>query len=239
MALCLADIFLALGRHDAEDQMKRYKRWWDSGENSVTGKCFDIGNTVSAAIEKNVATKDANAGSQEDHTAGNGSLMRLAPVAIFYSPTKNVELTELLNKARLSSITTHAEQRAIEGCQIMAWLLFQIFDGEQSKASLFKGLSVAFTELSWDMEQIVSGSFLKKSREQIKGTGFVVDSLEAALWCFANSDSFEQGALLAANLGDDADTTAAIFGQLAGAFYGVEQLPEHWVSKLAWRDKLE
>ncbi|PKH03106.1 hypothetical protein CXF72_07930 [Psychromonas sp. MB-3u-54] len=243
MALCLADSLLAVGRHNAEDQMQRYKKWRDLGENSVTGICFDIGNTVSAAIDKYSATKDANAGSQEAYSAGNGSLMRLAPVAIFYSPVKKVELAELLDKARLSSIVTHAEARAIEGCQIMAWLLFQIFDGEQSKVSLFKGLAVAFTDpnidLSTDMEKIVAGSFLKKERSQIRGTGFVVDSLEAALWCFANSDSFEQGALLAANLGDDADTTAAIFGQLAGAFYGIEQLPEHWLRKLAWRDKLE
>lgn len=239
MALCLADSLLAMGRHNAEDQMQRYIRWRDLGENSVTGKFFDIGNTVSAAIDEYLDTKYANAGSQEAYTAGNGSLMRLAPVAIFYSPVKNVELTELLDKARLSSIVTHAEQRAIEGCQIMAWLLYQIFAGEQNKASLFKGLSVAFTDVSVDMEKIVSGSFLHNSRAQIKGTGFVVDSLEAALWCFANSESFEPGALLAANLGDDADTTAAIFGQLAGAFYGIEQLPEHWLRKLAWREKIE
>ncbi len=89
------------------------------------------------------------------------------------------------------------------------------------------------------MAGIAAGSFLTKTREQIHGTGFVVDSLEAALWCFANSENFEQGALLAANLGDDADTTAAIYGQLAGAFYGVEQLPPHWLEKLAWRDKIE
>lgn len=239
MALCLAESLLAVGEHNAEDQMQRYIRWRDLGENSVTGTCFDIGNTVGSAINKYLASGNANAGSCDPHTAGNGSLMRFSPVAIFFSPVKNVALAELLDKARLSSIVTHAEPRAIEGCQIMAWLLFQIFDSEQSKDSLFKGLSVAFTDLSTDMEKIVSGSFLKKDRSQIRGTGFVVDSLEAALWCFSNSESFEQGALLAANLGDDADTTAAIFGQLAGAFYGIEQLPAHWLRKLAWRDKLE
>ena len=239
MALCLADSLLAMGRHNAEDQMQRYIRWRDLGENSATGKCFDIGNTVSGAISEYLETKDANAGSEEAYTAGNGSLMRFAPVAIFYSPFKKVALAELIDKARLSSIVTHAEPRAIESCQIMAWMLYHIFAGEQCKDALFTGLSVAFTDISEDMEKVVLGSFLQKSRAQIRGTGFVVDSLEAALWCFANSESFEEGALLAANLGDDADTTTAIFGQLAGAFYGIEQLPKHWLCKLAWREKLE
>jgi ADP-ribosylglycohydrolase len=239
MALCLAESLLAVGEHNAEDQMQRYIRWRDLGENSVTGTCFDIGNTVSSAINKYLASGNANAGSCEPHTAGNGSLMRFAPVAIFFSPVKNVSLKELLNNAKESSIVTHAEKRTVEGCQIMAWLMYSIFNGEERKSTLFNGLSNAFSDLSSDMERIVSGSFLNKNRDQIKGTGFVVDSLEAALWCFANSDNFEEGALLAANLGDDADTTAAIYGQLAGAFYGIEQLPEHWLRKLAWRDKLE
>jgi ADP-ribosylglycohydrolase len=239
MAICLAESLLAVGEHNAEDQMVRYHRWREFGENSVTGKCFDIGNTVSAAIDEYLASGNANAGSRDPHTAGNGSLMRFAPVAIFFSPVKNVSLKELLNNAKESSIVTHAEQRTVEGCQIMAWLMYSIFNGEESKTSLFRGLSSAFSDLSSDMDRIVSGSFLNKTRNEIRGTGFVVQSLEAALWCFANSDNFEEGALLAANLGDDADTTAAIYGQLAGAFYGVEQLPEYWLRKLAWRDKLE
>ncbi len=239
MAICLAESLLAVGEHNAEDQMDRYHRWREFGENSVTGKCFDIGNTVSAAINEYLASGNANAGSRAPNSAGNGSLMRFAPVAIFFSPVKNVSLKELLNNAKESSIVTHAEPRTVEACQIMAWLMYSIFNGEDNKTLLFRGLSSAFTDLSADMDRIVSGSFSNKTRNAIRGTGFVVQSLEAALWCFANSDNFEDGALLAANLGDDADTTAAIYGQLAGAFYGVEQLPEHWLRKLAWREKIE
>ena len=89
------------------------------------------------------------------------------------------------------------------------------------------------------MNSIVQGSFLKKDRTQIHGTGFVVQSLEAALWSFANSDNFKDGALLAANLGNDADTTTAIYGQLAGCFYGYDNLPKHWLEKLAWKKEIE
>ncbi|WP_299018084.1 ADP-ribosylglycohydrolase family protein [uncultured Photobacterium sp.] len=239
MALCLADSLLAVGEHHAQDQIVRYLQWRDLGINSVTRRCFDIGNTVSDALDRYVTTGNPNAGSSGPNSAGNGSLMRLAPVSIFFAPVKHVELATVLERAKASSVVTHAERRAIEGCQIMAWLLYQVFDGVNCKSSLFEKLSCAFSDLSEDMSRITTGSFLTKTRDQIRGTGFVVDSLEAALWCFANSENFEQGALLAASLGDDADTTTAIYGQLAGAFYGVEQLPLHWLEKLAWREKME
>ena len=240
MALCLAESLLAKGQHNSKDQIRRYERWKNLGENSVTGVCFDIGNTVSSAIHKYMATGNPNAGSENPNSAGNGSLMRFAPVAIFFSPTKSIPLNELMENSKKSSIVTHAEKRAIEGCQVMGWLMHSIFnDPNIEKLQLFKGLMLAFPKLSDDMRKITSGSYLTKNRDQIRGTGFVVDSLEAALWCFANSEDFEKGALLAANLGDDADTTAAIYGQLAGAFYGIEGLPKHWLKKLAWRCKIE
>lgn len=239
MALCLADSLISKRGHDALDQMTRYHRWREFGENSVTGSCFGIGRTVNASINRFVGTGEPNAGSRAYNTAGNGSIMRLAPVAIFYSPTKNIALNIAIDKAKDSSIVTHAEPRTIEAYQIMAWLLFHIFDGANNKEKLFNDLASAFTSLTPQSKSVASGSFLTKERYQIFGTGFVIDSLEAALWCFANSDGFEEGALLAANLGDDADTTAAVYGQLAGAFYGVDALPIHWLEKLAWRKKIE
>ncbi|PMH44650.1 hypothetical protein BCU68_12440 [Vibrio sp. 10N.286.49.B3] len=239
MMLCLADSLLAQGEHDADDQMNRYCQWWQDGSNSVTGTCFDIGNTVAEALNYFQETGCANAGSTSEYSAGNGSLMRLAPVAIFNSVFRNASPEAVIEAAKLSSITTHAEQRAIESCQIMAWLLYQIFDDTEQaldKKSLFSFLSNYWgsANIHQDLINIVNGSFITKSREEIRGTGFVVHSLEAALWSFANSNSFKEGALLAANLGEDADTTAAIYGQLAGAFYGYSQLPSTWLEKLAW-----
>jgi ADP-ribosylglycohydrolase len=239
MALCLADSLLATGKCSLDDQIQRYVRWWKEGENSVTGRCFDIGNTVSSALRNYLKTGSACAGSTADYSAGNGSLMRLAPIAIFFAPTKNVSLTDALEAAKQSSLTTHGEIRTYQSCQVMTWLLYQLFSHQDvDKQDLFEGLLTAFDDLHPHIMAIVEGSFLRKSRDEIFGTGFVVQSLEAALWAFANSNSFEEGALLAANLGDDADTTAAIYGQLAGAFYGTEGLPKHWLDKLAWNEKL-
>ncbi len=240
MALCLAESLLCQGKMDTTDQMQRYVRWWKQGENSVTGHCFDIGITVSGALNQFINTGNPLCGSSDEFSASNGSLMRLAPVCIFSHPYKNTRLTKALSNANLSSITTHAEQRCVEACQVMAWLMYQLFlDSNISKAALFKQLKHAFDNLHPEIQAIVNGSYLEKDRSDVRGTGFVVHSLEAALWCFAHSDNFEQGALMAANLGDDADTTAAIYGQLAGTFYGIEQLPQKWLSKLYWREEIE
>lgn len=239
MALCLADSLLAKGKLDLDDQMQRYIRWWQQGENSVTGRCFDIGNTVSSALQNYTHSHNPYSGSTSEHSAGNGSLMRLAPIAIFFAPNKGFSLVDALDAAKQSSLTTHGEIRAYQACQVMSWLLYQVFSEECiDKQTLLSNLASAFDDLHPQIMSIVQGSFLSKQREQIFGSGFVVQSLEAALWCFAHSDDFEQGALLAANLGDDADTTAAIYGQLAGAFYGIDALPKHWLKKLAWKEKI-
>ncbi|MEZ8882542.1 ADP-ribosylglycohydrolase family protein [Vibrio sp. 10N.222.51.C8] len=244
MMLCLADSLLAVGNQNAEDQMERYTAWWKFGENSVTGQCFDIGNTVLDALTSFESTNVAIAGSADEWSAGNGSLMRLAPIPIFYSSFRSVGEDDAVKAARHSSVTTHAEKRAVESCEIMAWLMYRIFDdlkGTLSKAELFAQLENYWgsADIHNDLREIVNGSFITKTRQQIEGSGFVVKSLEAALWSFAHSSSFEQGALLAANLGADADTTAAIYGQLAGAFYGYSQLPKLWLEKLAWREHIE
>lgn len=238
MALCLAESLLAVGDHDAKDQIERYFRWREQGENSVKGYCFDIGNTVSSAIDRYLDIGDPNAGSEEAYTAGNGSLMRLVPVVIFFSTVKGYSLSALLEMSAASSVVTHAEQRAVQGCQIMAYLIDKVFNGCDDKSVLFGSLAAQFSHVHSDFSSLVSGAFLSKSRDEINGTGFVVDALEAALWCFAHSDDFAEGALLAANLGDDADTTAAIYGQLAGAFYSLDGLPQDWLEKLAWREKI-
>jgi ADP-ribosyl-[dinitrogen reductase] hydrolase len=90
-----------------------------------------------------------------------------------------------------------------------------------------------------EIGEVVGGSFHKREPPEIKGSGYVVRSLEAALWAFASSETFEEGCLLAANLGDDADTTAAVYGQLAGAYYGVDGIPGRWLDRLAMRNSIE
>jgi len=93
--------------------------------------------------------------------------------------------------------------------------------------------------LSAEIEQVRLGSFKTKQPLEIVGSGYVVNSLEAALWTFEHSDSFEEGTLMAVNLGDDADTTGAIYGQLAGAYYGESRIPAHWRQQLAFKQQIE
>ena len=242
MMICLAKSLFKQGENDLFDQMQSYNRWYREGENSVTGRCFDIGNTVSESLNKFTKTQDPLAGSENEFSAGNGSLMRIAPIALF---CHKEPIKQALKEAALSSRTTHGEQRCVEACQLMTFYIHTLLNTEvqMTKEALLFPTNAFWkkfvSELSDDIHKIALGDYRHKTRDEIKGTGFVVHSLEAALWCFYHSNSFEEGALLAANLGDDADTTAAIYGQLAGAFYGASELPQSWLKKLAWGREID
>ena len=241
MMLCLADSLIECGSSQLSDQMDRYIAWRDKGYNSCTGECFDIGNTVSSALRQYQSDGIALAGSTDSFTAGNGSLMRIAPVALF---THHRPLVFALNMAADVSRTTHAEQRCIDSCQYMTYLLHQILNSEFciQKAQLLNAITPDFdayvANMHPDSIQVIRGSYRDKSRQQIHSSGYVIHSLEAALWCFWHSNTFVEGAILAANLGDDADTVAAIYGQLAGAYYGYNGLPKNWLNTIYWHDDI-
>jgi len=245
MALCLADSLLECGEHNPQDQLKRYIRWRDTGYNSCTGECFDIGLTVSHALTNFEVNGKPNAGSTAPRSAGNGSIMRLAPIVIFYSHTKGYSLQETINYAALSSLPTHGEQRTVEACRMLAQLLSQLFIGKESKDELLNQLLGSFPVCNTQTKEVNElrhaievAALPTTTRQDIFGRGYVVDSLQAAIWCFIQSDTFKEGALLAANLGDDADTTCAVYGQIAGAYYGAEAIPREWLDKLHWREKI-
>jgi ADP-ribosylglycohydrolase len=240
MALCLAESLLERNGFDPADQLQRYVRWFRQGHHSSTGTCFDIGNTVRDALSRFERTGEPWCGSTDSHTAGNGSLMRLAPISLFLMRDPETAIA----RAADSSRTTHAAAEAVDACRYYAGLMIGALQGV-AKDDL---LSPMFTPVSglWEraplapkIEEVAHGSFLRKDPPDIRGTGYVVQSMEAALWAFARSSDFREGALLAVNLGDDADTTGAIYGQLAGAFYGVESIPADWRSKLTALDTLE
>jgi ADP-ribosyl-[dinitrogen reductase] hydrolase len=225
MALCLAHSMLHRRGFDAVDQMNRYCNWYDHGYMSSTGECFDIGHTTSVALRRYLADKDPFAGSLHPSTAGNGGLMRLAPVPMYYAS----DAAAVFHYAGESTRTTHATLEAIE-CSRLFGLQLQAALAGKSKEEV---LTVAYPEpLSPKVAALNQRAFLEKSVDQIKGSGYAVESLEAALWCFWHTGSYKDAVLRAANLGDDADTTAAIVGQLAGAWYGAEAIP------LAWREKI-
>lgn len=232
MALCLAESLIRKGGFDAEDQMDRYVNWWTRGYLSSTGECFDIGLTVCTALGRYQENGDPFAGSSDPYSAGNGSLMRLAPVVLFYFPDRE--------KVRLysgeSSRTTHGAQECIECCWVLAEALSNALDGRPKDQVL--DLSHLTLEAP-KVQAIARGEYRDKPREEIIGSGYSVAALEAAFWCFHHTHSFVDAVLAAANLGNDADTTAAIVGQLAGAFYGVEGIPTSWLDTLHMRDEIQ
>ncbi len=240
MALCLAESLLERQGFDASDQMERYVRWYREGYLSSTGICFDIGNTVRGALERFERTRQAYSGSTDPFTAGNGSIMRLAPVPLFFA----LNPREAIVKSGESSHTTHGAVTAVDACRYLGALLVGAVNGaakERLLSERYNPLPGYWEEnpLVDEIDQIAAGSFKLKSPPHIKGSGHVVKSLEAALWAFYHSDSFRDGCLMAVNLGDDADTTGAVYGQLAGAYYGERGIPESWRSRLAYRDLIE
>lgn len=232
MALCLATSLVQQGGFDPVDQMNRYVNWWQWGYLSSTGECFDIGLTTAKALQRYLASGDPYAGDVDPRSAGNGSLMRLAPVVLRFLPDR----TALRHHARLSSMTTHAAVEAVDACELFADLLARAIDGETKDALWVSPLDAG---LSSSVRLAADPSVPDKPVDAIRSSGYCIDSLEAALWCFARSTSFEATVLAAANLGGDADTVAAIAGQLAGAHYGASAIPPRWLERLAMREDIE
>ena len=237
MALCLAESLLEQNGFDGVDQLKRYVRWWRTGYLSSTGSCFDIGTTVQSALRRYEATGTAECGSQDPLSAGNGSIMRLAPVPLFYAAKPAIAV----ERSADSSKTTHGARTAVDACRYYGGLIVGAVQGRSKEELLSRRFAPAEglwenTPLVDEIDEVASGSFKDRNPPEIRGTGYVVRSMEAALWAFYTSDTYRDGCLAAANLGEDADTTAAIYGQLAGAFYGVEGIPPSWLAKLSQRE---
>ncbi len=232
MALCLGQSLVACGGFDARDQIERYVRWWRQGENSVTGRCFDIGNATSAALRRYLDVGDPFAGDPSPSAAGNGSLMRLAPVSLAAASE-----AEAVEWAGLQSRVTHAAREAVDACRFYARLLWRAADGVPRAALIDPSLG-ADLDLAPAVAAVAAGSYLRAMPPAIQGSGYVVRALEAALWAFYHSTSFETGAILAVNLGQDADTTGAIYGQIAGAHYGAAGIPATWRALILWHDQI-
>jgi len=235
MMYCLAHSLVRTKKCDLDDQMTLYCRWWQDGVFSVNGKCFDIGNTVQAALQRYQKTGVPKSGDTAPMSAGNGSLMRLAPIPIRYYDS----FEDAVKFAALSSVTTHGATEAVDACRYFSGLLWGALHGV-SKEKLLDGIYSPI-ENFWDenplcqsiTDLIIHAEYKNKEASEIRASGYVMHSLEAVLWAFYLTDDFESGALKAVNLGEDADTTGAIYGQLAGAYYGERLMPFKWTKKVS------
>jgi ADP-ribosylglycohydrolase len=244
MALALADSIAKAG-WKLNDQADRYVQWWQNGEYSVNGHCFDIGITTSNSLDNYVSTKNAlTSGDRSERASGNGSIMRLAPVPIRYAHLYPTKIEEISRFAEESSIPTHASEQCLSACRYLATVLAALIHGEDRNEILspnWKPLQQLndIKPLHPLIQEIAEGSFRQKQPPVIQGSGWVVKSLEASLWAFHDAATFEKAVLKAVNLGDDADTTGAICGQLSGAFWGESGIPDSLRSGLARMDMLE
>lgn len=230
MALCLADSLLACSRLDTRDLMQRFLRWRDTGENSVNGRVFDFGTTVGAALERYRRSGDPQSGSTDPFAAGNGSIMRLAPVALRWHHDRNAAV----ENAREQTKTTHGALEAVEASALLAEILVDAIQ-TGDKAFVLRPRETGVPNLA----PIAQGQWKEKARDDIRSSAYVVHTLEAALWSVHCENNFRDAILLAANLGGDADTIAAVAGQIAGALWGLSAIPAEWLQKLAWRDEIE
>jgi ADP-ribosyl-[dinitrogen reductase] hydrolase len=232
MALCLATSLADLGRFDPADQMCRYCRWLEEGYLSSTGRCFDIGVTVRGALARFQESGDPFSGSTDPRSAGNGCIMRLAPVPLFFHP----DAAAAAYWAGESSRTTHAAPECVESSRLLALMICAALSGKSKDDVLFGHDLGEFGCPA--VRAIAAGDYRRKEAEAISGSGYVIHCLEASAWCLWRAESFREAVLAAVNLGDDADTTGAVCGQIAAAFYGQAGIPAEWRARLVMADEI-
>jgi ADP-ribosylglycohydrolase len=217
--------------------------WWKEGAYSVNGTCFDIGGTTLSGLIAFTKTGDAgNSGSRIGQ--GNGSIMRLSPVSIRYSHLMRDQAARLGELADESSAVTHAAPECRHGARVLALLLAGLIEGMPREAVLDPSGPILKPlrndgEIPASIARVVRGSYRENQPPEIRGTGHVVKTLEAALWAFHDAPDYSTAVIKVVNLGEDSDSTGAVTGQLAGAFFGESGIPREWISGLARKEMIE
>lgn len=237
LTLCLLESLI--DGYDLNDQAEKFISWLDDAYWTARGETFDVGNTTQisiARLRQEIKPIEAGAGGERDN--GNGSLMRILPLA-FYLLSSEPE--SKFEKTKEVSSLTHSHPRSIVGCYIYldyAQRLIKDNNLKQSYQQTKSHLNQFIKKESYRSElkyykKILTGNIRDLKETEIKSTGYVVDTLEAVFWVLLNSNSYKESVLKAVNLGEDTDTVAAITGGLAGIYYGFDRIPENWVKQLA------
>lgn len=235
-----------LGKIDFQDIMENFLRWYDYDDFTATGKRFDIGNTTRAAIVR-FARKllpPTKCGATTENSNGNGSLMRILPATLYLFGTRGKIGGDELKIIHDFSALTHGHAVSQIACGIYSLIAAQLLNGKNLSEAFLLGMNNAKNFYGADdsfktFSRLCDENFSALPEEKISSSGYVLDALEAALWCLLTTDDYKSLALKAVNLGGDTDTTAAIAGGLAGIFYGAEAIPDEWLKILKRRDYLE
>jgi len=244
LTLCLIDS-LSNGL-DYKDIMKKFLSWYCEAEYTPHGITFDIGRTCMKSILRfSKGTAPIKCGGTNVNDNGNGSLMRILPIAFYLHSTYGrnyCDYDEAYEIIHNISALTHAHIRSKIACGIYISIAGELINRQNIENGVYKGISFAKSHYnskdSYSVElkyynRLFDDGFNNIPMEEIKSSGYVVDTLEAALWCLLNTDNYRQCVLKAVNLGDDTDTVAAVAGGLAGLFYGLDSIPQEWINQIA------
>lgn len=216
LLLATCDSIKECGGIDVEDMRERFGAWLRDGAYTVDGRAFDVGNATAKALGQGF-------GCDGERSNGNGSLMRIAPLAL-------TDATD--DEIRAVSAITHAHPVSMEACVFFVHVLRDLLEDEWIEEAIEKNIP---SDGRFSFLKGIQGA----SRDDIRSTGYVLDTLGAALWCVCNTDSYEECVLEAVNLGDDSDTTACVAGALAGAFYGFDYIPSKWMEQLRGKEAID
>jgi len=253
-SMTLATLSSLKNGYDLKDMMDKFAEWMTTGAYTPFGEVFDIGGTCRNAIAHYMRHKDVSVcGRTGERENGNGSLMRILPICLYlYEKQKAEGLTEedVISRIHEVSALTHAHIRSKIACGLYFFLVRALLDTDGSiQEALQHGLDAGFSYYADQRETAAELMYYARFRqlenfknlpeEEIESSGYVVASLEAALWCLANTESYKEATLMAVNLGSDTDTVAAIAGGLAGLYYGYEGIPEEWLNEVQRREWVE
>ena len=242
MTLCTLASIAEKGIVDEDDIMKRFGWWMDNNYMSPHGELFDIGYTTQNAIWQYLYGDRYPYGSSDEKSNGNGSLMRIIPVSLYHHFKNQGQEKRAKDIDDVSSLT-HAHKRSVIGCGIYDFVIEEIIKNP-CKESIKIGLDNAYSYYKSEKEieaykRLFKEDFAKLEDSEIKSTGYIVDTLESAIWCLLNTDSYEECVLMAVNLGDDTDTVGAVAGGLAGVLYGYNAIPKNWINELVKNEMIE
>lgn len=244
MAICALDSLVKKGKFDADDILRNFGKWYYEGNFTPTGEMFDVGNVCYTAIQRYFAEHIPadQCGSSDEYSNGNGSLMRIHPF-VLYAYAKDLSNADRSALIESGSALTHAHERSKIGCLIYSFVLEKLLN-DPTKDAITRGLEEAKQSLGTRAEishyaRLFDSEFASLSEEEIRSSGYIVDTLEAALWCALNTDSYRACILKAVNLGSDTDTVAAVAGGIAGALYGYDAIPRLWRDLLLKREQIE
>jgi ADP-ribosylglycohydrolase len=246
LTFCLAES-LCKG-YDLKDLARKFTAWYREGYWAAHGRVFDVGIATSRSISRlERGVVPVLAGGANESENGNGSLMRIAPLAFYVRSEKIEQRYKLVNEV---SSLTHRHIRSVLACFILIEFIIQLleskdkfraFDATKQIVNDFLNSNPICSEYEINQFKrllLDSEPLYECPVSQIHSSGYVVDTLEASLWCLLNEDTFEKTVLKAVNLGEDTDTVGAVTGGLAGLLYGMESIPEKWMAQLARKEDI-